>query len=370
MFSFPLFRERSTRRSFSNPSALRRRPRLEVLDDRITPTVSSIVSNFNGTAIPAGSTLWFNSVLKVSGLGPQGATLFVRHGSVLAPAFGAATPDAVITFSPTATSAATAFDVGTNTWFTVVPMGLGGNTFLDGVAVPLPNGLPGGQKPVTWTADFTSSVAGVSLNWQWATAVYTSFSTDYTTLGVKPVDSNSASQYHNSDHAGTPENFKSFVRGGARGGGGSNFTGSYSATGHVDSNVVVEPPSGGTADIGGTVFLDSRQNDIFDGVQQPGEMGIEGVEIQLTGTDVNSNAVSMTTLTDAQGRYSFTGLAAGTYQLFENYSGDFNDGLDSVGTVGGQTRGTQLDANLLGQIVLNGGDLGINYNFSQQEPFG
>jgi hypothetical protein len=38
--------------------------------------------------------------------------------------------------------------------------------------------------------------------------------------------------------------------------------------------------------------------------------------------------------------FSFTGLPAGTYRLFENYSGDFDDGLDSVGTVGGQTRGT------------------------------
>ena len=50
---------------------------------------------------------------------------------------------------------------------------------------------------------------------------------------MKPVDDNQASVYQNSDHAGTPENFKSFVTGGARGGGGSNFTGSYSATAAV-----------------------------------------------------------------------------------------------------------------------------------------
>jgi hypothetical protein len=45
------------------------------------------------------------------------------------------------------------------------------------------------------------------------------------------VDDNQASIYKNSDHAGTPENFKASVTGGATGGGGSNFTGSYSATG-------------------------------------------------------------------------------------------------------------------------------------------
>jgi hypothetical protein len=51
-----------------------------------------------------------------------------------------------------------------------------------------------------------------------------------TQVGAKPVDANNLSIYHNSDHAGTPENFKNCVTGGARGGGGSNWTGSYSAT--------------------------------------------------------------------------------------------------------------------------------------------
>lgn len=69
------------------------------------------------------------------------------------------------------------------------------------------------------------------MNWQWGAAAYTNFDTHYNGLGVNPVDDNKASQYKNSDHAGTPENFKSDVTGGARGGGGSNFTGSYSGTG-------------------------------------------------------------------------------------------------------------------------------------------
>ena len=38
--------------------------------------------------------------------------------------------------------------------------------------------------------------------------MYDKFSTNYSSLGVKPVDDNKASQYQNSDHAGTPENFK------------------------------------------------------------------------------------------------------------------------------------------------------------------
>ena len=76
----------------------------------------------------------------------------------------------------------------------------------------------------------SSDTPGVTVNWKWAAAVYTSFSTNNNGLGVKPVDDNQASAYKNSDHAGTPETFKSFVTGGARGGGGSNYTASYSAT--------------------------------------------------------------------------------------------------------------------------------------------
>jgi hypothetical protein len=44
------------------------------------------------------------------------------------------------------------------------------------------------------------------------------------------VDDPKLSRYQNSDHAGTPENDKQNVTGGATGGGGSNYTGSLSAT--------------------------------------------------------------------------------------------------------------------------------------------
>jgi hypothetical protein len=76
------------------------------------------------------------------------------------------------------------------------------------------------------------------VQWKWAAAVYPAahFSTDYNALSVKPVDDNSNSQYKNSDHAGTPEAFKSYVIGGATGGGGSNYTGGYSGTASVTLN--------------------------------------------------------------------------------------------------------------------------------------
>jgi hypothetical protein len=70
---------------------------------------------------------------------------------------------------------------------------LAGNDFLDGFTFQVPVNLPGGINPVTWSAQFSSDTPGVTLQWQWAAAVYTSFSTNYNSLGVKPVDDNKGS---------------------------------------------------------------------------------------------------------------------------------------------------------------------------------
>ena len=139
-------------------------------------------------------------------------------------------PDAIVTFDPAATAATTTFNTPNNSWMTITPPGTAGNTFLAALAYPVPVALPGGVKPVQWSGQFSSDTSGVTINWQWAAAVYGAFGADYSSLGVKPTDDNKASVYQNSDHAGTPEAFKSYVVGGATGGGGSNYTGSYSGT--------------------------------------------------------------------------------------------------------------------------------------------
>jgi hypothetical protein len=195
----------------------------------------TIVSNFNGTPIRAGNFLWFNSVLKVNGLGATPVTIALRHATVQFTTnntpFNVSVPDADITFDPHATTATTSFNTATERWETTVPsFGLSGNTFLTGEALPIAADLPGGINPVTWSAQFISDTPGVTVAWQWAAALYTNFTTALNGLGVKPVDDNRASVFKNADHAGTPENFKQSVIGGARGGGGSNFTGSYSGT--------------------------------------------------------------------------------------------------------------------------------------------
>jgi hypothetical protein len=144
--------------------------------------------------------------------------------------YNLAAPDSTITFSPTATSATTTYNAGTDTWETTVPSNVGGNVFLDGLAFHVPVAFPGGINPVVWSGDFSSSAAGIEIVWQWAAAVYPSLPSDYNALGVKAVDDTQACSFKNSDHAGTPENFKNTVIAGGRGGGGSDFTGSYSGS--------------------------------------------------------------------------------------------------------------------------------------------
>ena len=191
---------------------------------------AKIESNFNGTAIKQANWIWFNSVLKPEGTTSGGTIKFTNQKVTIVTKQGTSTlsvPNSTITFSILATEGTTTFTGGE--WVTTVPASFSDNVFLAGLAYQLPAELEGGANPVSWEGDFTTS-AGVSLKWQWAAAVYTKFSNEYNSLEVKPLHSTTLDKYHNGNQAGTPEAFTGFVIGGARGGGGSNYTGSYSGT--------------------------------------------------------------------------------------------------------------------------------------------
>jgi hypothetical protein len=209
------------------------RPAVNVLEERAVPSASSsITANFNGTAIPAGDTVWFNSSFTAGGL-PKSApvTLHVVNAAIDFTAGGTpyhvAVPNGVIVLTPGATSATASFDPTDNDWDVSAPSAGTGGVFMGGVALSVPNGLPGGIKNVTWSASFWSDTAGITVNWNWAAAAYKNFSTDYNALGVKPVDNNTLSAYHNGDQSDTPEAFKAAVVAGGTGGGGNNYTGNF-----------------------------------------------------------------------------------------------------------------------------------------------
>jgi hypothetical protein len=245
--------------------------------------LSSIQSNFSSAPISGGNYIWFNSAIEFGGMVSKPTIIdfdnsmiqFVANNTT----YNLNVPGASVSFSPTISLTTTSFDAANNRWLTSVPVTLTGRVFLTGLALAVPaSGLPGNINPVNWSGRFTStlptegitdtlsvtptstltptatttptslptttlrltptsllttaptrtltSTVDITMTWQWAAAVYTHFSTDYNALGVKAVDNNSASQYKNWDPAGTPEEFKSYVIGGARGD-GSNYTGSY-----------------------------------------------------------------------------------------------------------------------------------------------
>lgn len=213
-------------------------------------TISSVSSNFNATSVASGSYVWFTAVGKLAGSAPgtpfsvditNSKVTFTSkdssHTNIVVDA-----PNAVITFEPSGTTASDSFSGGT--WDVTAAYNASGNVLLDAVAFLIPSGIQIAQaNPVTWTADFsTNTKTSFTLNWAWAAAAYSSSCTDmnssstYGALGVKAAD--------NSVHAGTPatcSTITSYLEPGARGGGGSNWTGSLSGTVAVKPTPTPEP---------------------------------------------------------------------------------------------------------------------------------
>jgi hypothetical protein len=201
--------------------------------------MSTIDSNFNGNSIEAGNFIWFNNHMKVTGIS-EGTVIKFSESKIEFTAndvpYSLNVPESVVTFSSGATPATT-FDGGA--WKTTLPVEGSDEIFLSGLKYEVePGGLPGGINPVTWSGSFEClsqcSSTEVKIEWKWGAAVYTKMAEDYNALGVEPI--------HNTIHAGTPVNVKDNVIGGARGGGGSNFEGSWSSTKSLVLSSTPPPP--------------------------------------------------------------------------------------------------------------------------------
>jgi hypothetical protein len=236
-------------------------------------TTSSITSNFNGTSISPSNYIWFNANLNASGI-QNGSTIFITNSTINIISAGGtsytvAVPNATITFSSSATCASTTFSGGQ--WVTTVPVSGSDEIFLSGLLIKvmdITNSSTVDLKAstVTWTGDFSTNTSGLNFNWKWGAAVYkadanvVAAAANPNQIGVKPTHTN-ACGYKGSDHAGTPMNLKKSVIGGARGGGGSNFTGSFSGTQSVAPCVTTT--ASGSASVSTLGLQSSFVNDLL-----------------------------------------------------------------------------------------------------------
>jgi protocatechuate 3,4-dioxygenase beta subunit len=113
-----------------------------------------------------------------------------------------------------------------------------------------------------------------------------------------------------------------------------------------------------TSTLSGFVYVDANNN----GIKDPGERGIAGVEIRLNGVQANSDGVFRTTTTGPDGSYRFENILPGVYSVLETQPANFLDGLDTAGTAGGIVGNDAITG-----INLPGGTTATGYNFGERE---
>jgi hypothetical protein len=203
----------------------------------IIPAASEVISptSWNKFNVPFGAppVAWVHAQFKPVGV-PTATSSTVQFTGVSFVLNGISypMPNGVVNFDPNApfTSTTTFSGIpGTSSalWTTTInPNFISDENFFVGAAIPVDPAIAGGGKA---TIQFTTQTddTGLSFSWQWSAAVYTYWPSDWNQAMIQA--------YHgNGRHADTPNNTqvqKSLIQG-PRGGGGSNFTGSWSATGH------------------------------------------------------------------------------------------------------------------------------------------
>ena len=113
----------------------------------------------------------------------------------------------------------------------------------------------------------------------------------------------------------------------------------------------------------GYVYIDANRN----GVRDPGEVGIPGVPVTLSGfgPDVFGNTVTpQTAFTDSNGFYQFANLAPGHFTITETQPVGFQDGQEQNGTPPAAT----VNNDQFVDIDLTNNLLGGDYNFGELSP--
>lgn len=140
------------------------------------------------------------------------------------------------------------------------------------------------------------------------------------------------------------------------------------ANGGFEEWAVRDVPSdapAGTGRISGRVFFDDNQNGALDGDL---DFALAGVVIHLRGTNDLGQTVDLVVLTDEFGYFTFAGLRAGTYTMWEEQPLGYEDGADYVGSAGGQLAfapGTDRE-DAFENIQLLDGDEATGYVFTER----
>jgi hypothetical protein len=139
-----------------------------------------------------------------------------------------ALPNGTINFVPNFTGAPTTVVNSDGSWTTTVSSTFNNDIFFDGQAIPVDANLQnggGGNTSSTLSFYTNSNDSALQFQWQWGAAVYTYWPGNAAAL-IEPIQANGL-------QPGAPTNSQvqqSLIQG-PRGGGGSNFTGSWSGTG-------------------------------------------------------------------------------------------------------------------------------------------
>jgi subtilase family serine protease len=155
---------------------------------------------------------------------------------------------------------------------------------------------------------------------------------------------------------------------------------------NADSDAITDiviGPAGSQRDTDGYDFAELRPASLQglvwedfnnEGDVDMGELAIEAVTIELTGTDDRGNPVSASQLTNAHGIYEFIDLRPGVYSLREIQPEGFADGQESLGEVlepasaplSGQDGIVDPAGDRFSGVELVAGAFGVNYNFGEQ----
>jgi len=132
----------------------------------------------------------------------------------------------------------------------------------------------------------------------------------------------------------------------------------------ASGNNFAEIPNGRR--ISGWLFLDYNNNGLLN---NPPDHGIGGQTLNLTGVDINSNAVTATTTTATDGTYSFTGLPEGTYAVTQpNQPAGTTSGITTVGSTGGVATVVGVLPSVISNISLVGADTVSADNTFAEQP--